>query len=116
MIEISIQRIQSFETKARLESGEAVRKTKSFSSKCLININELVRGAYGTFDDETGSFPSRNFSNELVSSVSFPAATFHLDKSKDNATSQENSDSSSWSKTQIEPSLPICLKVIQISS
>ncbi|GLU07041.1 hypothetical protein SLE2022_240200 [Rubroshorea leprosula] len=105
MTEISIQGIQSFETKTRLESGEAIRRTKSLSSKCLININELVRGASATFDDETGSFPSRTSSNESI-----PGAIFPSDKSSDNATSQENSDSSSWSKTQIEPSLPICLK------
>ncbi|GKV31014.1 hypothetical protein SLEP1_g39761 [Rubroshorea leprosula] len=105
MTEINIQRIKSFETKTRLESGEAIRRTKSLSSKCLININELVRVASGTFDDETGSFPSRTSSNESILGATFP-----LDKSSDNATSQENSDSSSWSKTQIEPSLPICLK------
>ncbi|GLT32175.1 hypothetical protein SLA2020_068610 [Shorea laevis] len=119
LTKISIQRIQSFETKTRLEPGEAICRTNSLSSKCSININELVRGASGTFDDdvhifhkengekidETGSFPSRTSSNESIRGATFPS-----DKSSDNATSQENSDSSSWSKTQIEPSLPICLK------
>uniref|UniRef100_A0A5B7BG54 Putative ABC transporter G family member 22-like n=1 Tax=Davidia involucrata TaxID=16924 RepID=A0A5B7BG54_DAVIN len=120
--EISIHKMRSFELKTKSPSGKTIRKTKSLSAQFLINIDELISNMAGSFH-ETGSIVSRASSNEL-GFFSFTGSSLPADDAmrlqnqnhKDGAIGQsspldeEDPDSGSWRKIQIEPTLPICLK------
>ncbi|KAJ4954216.1 hypothetical protein NE237_031048 [Protea cynaroides] len=127
-IENSIRRKWSFGRKTESPSQKSIQKTKSLSAQFIVDIEELMTSAVGSFS-ETGSVLSHASSNPLGFSSAFTGATMASENAsdvlrlKDDSTCKDSSmtemqvpqveedpELCNKNKLQIEPPLSICLE------
>ncbi|XP_060198514.1 ABC transporter G family member 22-like isoform X1 [Lycium barbarum] len=91
--------------------GKSFRHARSFSCHFLINIDEMMNP---DADNEKGALMSKTSSGSSISSSSiYDNMTLENSQKKNNMLElkdQEDQDSCSWRRIQIEPTLRICLK------
>ncbi|KAL0326064.1 UNVERIFIED_CONTAM: ABC transporter G family member 22 [Sesamum radiatum] len=118
----TLVKMRSFDLNKESQKEKPMRKTKSFSSHLLLNIDELINRVAGSFEG-TSAFLSNSHSDDeirFLSSIyesSLPpesvtdVITLRNPKSGvSSPTGEEDSDSCSWRKIQIEPPFRIYLK------
>ncbi|KAK4390981.1 ABC transporter G family member 22 [Sesamum angolense] len=118
----TLVKMRSFDLNKESQKEKPMRKTKSFSSHLLLNIDELINHVAGSFEG-TSAFLSNSHSDDeirFLSSIyesSLPpesvtdVMTLRNPKSGvSSPTGEEDSDSCSWRKIQIEPPFRIYLK------
>ncbi|KAG8378132.1 hypothetical protein BUALT_Bualt08G0106300 [Buddleja alternifolia] len=100
----TILKMRSFDLNKEPRNEQPIRKTKSLSSQFLVNIDELI--------NETGSFLN-NSDDEMGLLSIYESSSLHSINIPDPsaaATDDEDPDSCSWRKIQIEPAFGIYLK------
>ncbi|KAL2232271.1 ABC transporter G family member 22 [Sesamum indicum] len=118
----TLVKMRSFDLNKESQKEKPMRKTKSFSSHLLLNIDELINRVAGSFEG-TSTFLSNSDSDDeirFLSSIyesSLPpesvtdVITLRNPRSGvSSPTGEEDSDSCSWRKIQIEPPFRIYLK------
>ncbi|KAK6118812.1 hypothetical protein DH2020_047447 [Rehmannia glutinosa] len=95
----TILRMRSFDRNKDSHKIRHICKTKSLSSQILVNIDEIIDCVTDSFD-ETGSFVNNPDPVRLRNNISDPS----------NPIDEEDPDSCSWRKIQIEPAFSISLK------
>ncbi|KAK6115042.1 hypothetical protein DH2020_007311 [Rehmannia glutinosa] len=95
----TILRMRSFDRNKDSHKIRHICKTKSLSSQILVNIDEIIDCVTDSFD-ETGSFVNNPDPIRLRNNISDPS----------NPIDEEDPDSCSWRKIQIEPAFAISLK------
>ncbi|KAL0360343.1 UNVERIFIED_CONTAM: ABC transporter G family member 22 [Sesamum radiatum] len=105
----TLVKMRSFDLNKESQKEKPMRKTKSFSSHLLLNIDELINRVAGSFEG-TSAFLSNSHSDDEIRFLSSIYESSLPPESASSLTDEEDSDSCSWRKIQIEPPFRIYLK------